>query len=716
MNQVSHKRRTTAEFIQQLIIVHGDLYDYSRVEYSTNKEKVTIGCRTHGFFSQLAGIHATGSGCPQCGKLKRVKNNTLTTSQFVELSVKTHGHRYDYSKADYTHGKSPLTITCSIHGDFKQRPTTHISGANCPRCSRPPSKKSKPLINDFIERARAKHGDRYDYSLIKDKIHSSSKAKIGCPKHGIFTQLISTHLDGLGCRQCASDTTDEKKRNRIVSSEFFLNKVKYTHNNQYSYDLDGVSELLPSDRLRILCADHGVFEQTVGKHLSGRGCRTCKNNSRRVLFDVVESKAKAIHNSVYHYDSTTYTGSGYKMSIICTKHGVFSQLVSAHLSGHGCPLCAQELSKHTTELFIEKARAKHGDWYDYSNSVYTRVMDKIEIICPNHGPFWQEANTHLSDGCGCPKCGSSKQSSEQEQELAEFIILLVPNISILASDRSVLKTHELDIYLPEFKLAIEFNGLYYHSSFGNRLKAPKPTNYHQQKYLDCKSKGIELLQIFEDEWLNPVKQDIWKSIIKNKLGRTEAKLQARKCTIRELSWLETKIFLDQNHLMGADSSPLRYGLFFKEELVAILTFAKPSLAGGNKSFDFNLSRFAIRKNISVVGGFSRLLTHFQRLHPGATLQTAADLRYSTGHVYLKNGFELMHETKPNYWYWKKSNRRYHRFSFRKQVLGKKLENFDPSLTERVNMLNNGWNTVFDAGNAMFRFVNKINELDNQRGR
>lgn len=240
------------------------------------------------------------------------------------------------------------------------------------------------------------------------------------------------------------------------------------------------------------------------------------------------------------------------------------------------------------------------------------------------------------------------------------------------------------MYLPDYKLAIEYDGIHYHS------EQFKPKGYHIFKTSECEKQGIQLLHIFDFEDV-----DIWKSIISGKLKKN-TKIFARKCIVKELSLDETKIFLEENHLQGFCPSKYRYGLFYNGELVQVMTFGVPRF---NKQYDFELLRLASKKFTSVVGGASKLLKFFRNSHTGSII-SYANRRFSTGDVYRKLGFIQLGITDVNYFY-TGHNEVLTRYQYQKHKLKDLLESFDPSKTESENMRLNGYFKVFDCGNLIF---------------
>ena len=277
--------------------------------------------------------------------------------------------------------------------------------------------------------------------------------------------------------------------------------------------------------------------------------------------------------------------------------------------------------------------------------------------------------------------------SFNERELREFIDSL--NVEYEVSNRSVLDGRELDIYIPEKDVAIEFNGVYWHST--NFVKR----NYHQEKSLECIDHGIQLIHIWEDDWNDPIKKEIIKNKIKSKLGLVEDRVYARKCEVVTPSTKETRDLYDRNHIQGFTGASVHIGLKHGGQLVGCMSFMD------KKNGNWELNRFAT--TCSVVGGFSKLLKYFKRNFDWDTIVTYAHMDYSHGGVYEKNGFDMVHITPPSLFY-VKCGKRLRREGFMKHKLKDKLEDFNPSLTERENMENHGFVQLFDSGMIRYEAV------------
>ena len=284
-------------------------------------------------------------------------------------------------------------------------------------------------------------------------------------------------------------------------------------------------------------------------------------------------------------------------------------------------------------------------------------------------------------------------------KLADWIQSL--NISIINNERKILYGKELDLYIPSHKLAIEYDGLMFHSfgksehsMFNNHTLDNK--NNHLFKTEECEKRGIQLLHIFENEWLT--KQDIWKSVIKAKLGLNK-RIFARTCQLKEIDYKTSSEFLENNHLQGSCVSSIQIGLFFDNNLVSIMTFGKSRY---NKKYQYELLRFCNKIDINVVGGASKLLKHFVKKYNPLSIVSYANRRWSDGNLYRQIGFDEVDQTEPNYFYFKPSEYILHsRIKFQKHKLQEQLESFDNSLTETENMYNNDYRKIYDCGNLVF---------------
>jgi hypothetical protein len=300
----------------------------------------------------------------------------------------------------------------------------------------------------------------------------------------------------------------------------------------------------------------------------------------------------------------------------------------------------------------------------------------------------------------CPSCFRGR--SWFENEVYDYIKTLLSTDIIEKNCRNILNGKELDIFIPSKKIAIECDGLFWHSEiFGGKEK-----QYHIEKTNKCENKGIKLIHIFEDEWIE--KKDIIKQKLKHILHQNLKSIYARNCYIKEITSKECSNFLNLYHVQGSDTSSIKLGAFWDNSLVAVMTFGNLRKCLGFKKIKnyYELYRFSTSK--PVVGIASKMLKYFKNNYKPSKIITFSDIRWSSilDNFYEKIGFQFVKKTSPNYWYFKKKTwtKRYHRFSFRKSELSKKLLNFDPNLTEWENMKNNGFDRIWDCGNLKYEMI------------
>jgi len=288
--------------------------------------------------------------------------------------------------------------------------------------------------------------------------------------------------------------------------------------------------------------------------------------------------------------------------------------------------------------------------------------------------------------------------SKEEVEVLDFIKSIYTG-EIQTSVRTICPTGlEIDIYIPDMNLAIEYNGVYSHQYRPNEktFSAIKGPKYHLQKTLDCEAKGIKLIHIFSSSWNE--RKDVWKNYIKNQLNLNEHRIYARSCEIVEIDTHDKNVFLEENHIQGQDKSKFKYGLYHEGVLVSVMTF---SSARFTKSCDWELSRFAVKGNYTVIGAFSKLLAHMKKTNPGSII-SYADRSYSNGKVYEKNGFELIKTNRPSYYYiHKNSSVLINRMNLTKKNLLKKLNK--PHLTEEELAFELGYAKIFDCGTLAYMY-------------
>lgn len=489
------------------------------------------------------------------------------------------------------------------------------------------------------------------------------------------------------------------KTTKKLTTKIFIKRSIEKHG--VFYDYSKVSYTNSKTKVTIICPIHGEFQQIPNSHTIGAGCTKCgfyKNTNKKTTDQFIKS-AESLHGKKYDYSKVNYIHSKKPIIIICSIHGEFQQTPNGHLRCGGCGKCgylAEGLRKRTTiDDFIKKSNKIHNNKYEYNSSIFTRTTDKLDILCKLHGIFTQNAANHLA-GAGCYKCSST--ISKPEENIKKILDDL--GIMYIHQNRKLIPPYEIDFVIPSLKMAIEFNGLYYHSdNFGG-----KGRKYHLNKTERCEQKGYQLLHIFENEYIS--KYNILKFKLKSILGKNKYKIFARKCVVKPITFSQKLKFNNKYHIQGDASSCINIGLFKGSRLVQVMTFSKRriSLGSYHRDGEYELSRISSIKGFNIIGGASKLLNYFEKTHNPKKLISYADKRWSKGDVYQKLGFNFVKTTAPNYWYFdtKKPHRLlYHRYKFAKHTLHKRLEIFDPLLSEWSNMKNNKYDRIWDSGNLYF---------------
>jgi len=256
------KSLTTEEFIERSKKVHGNRFDYSKSDYIDSNTKIKIICSIHGIFEQNPRDHYNGKKCSKCSQKAR-----HTTEEFIEMSEKIHGKKYNYNLVKYKNKNKKVKIICSKHGIFEQA-SSHWKGDGCPTCSN----KFGLSKEEFINRSNEIHNYKYDYSLV-NYINVTTKVKIICPEHGIFEQVADSHMRGINCKKCGIETRREKRKLKLSE---FIERSNKIHDNKFDYSLVEYKNNLI--KIKIICPEHGIFEQVPSSHMDNVGCPECSKH------------------------------------------------------------------------------------------------------------------------------------------------------------------------------------------------------------------------------------------------------------------------------------------------------------------------------------------------------------------------------------------------------------------------------------------------------
>ena len=491
------KRLTIEEFIKRAIAKHGEgRYDYSQVVYVNGSTPAKFICKVCGHeFEQRPDSHLQGRGCPKCAI---IKTHPLTTfEEFLKKAHAVHGDKYDYSQVRWNKVTDKITIVCPEHGPFEQAAINHYwAKQGCPKCGlKKLGANKRHSLEKFLQLAKEKHGDKYDYSLVTEYKNGSTPVKIICKTCGkTFEQKPKMHIKGHGCTYCANNT--------VIGTEEFIRRAIGVWGDKYSYEK--VNYVGNKQKVIVTCHIHGDFPTTAYDFLRGHGCPKCGMDSvkekRRRKPEELLKLANEVHHGKYDYTKARFVNKRERITIICPKHGEFEQSLGNHLNGQGCPKCKtemqSELFRKSVEDFIKAAQAVHGNRYDYSLVKYKNNKTNVTVICPKHGKFKVTPQDHIAGGNGCPICSESKLERRVRIALEKRGIKYIHparNFEWLRYER---KQH-LDFYLPKpYNVAIECQGIQHFvadersdGEDGLRLRQKMDNN----KYKLCKDHNIRIL-------------------------------------------------------------------------------------------------------------------------------------------------------------------------------------------------------------------------------
>ena len=579
------------------------------------------------------------------GLIIKTMAKKISKEEFIARSNNIHNNKYDYSKVEYVNNKTKVCIICPEHGEFWQSPKNHLLGQGCPICGEEIARKCKK--NDyqkFIDRFINTFGDIAEFPYISDEYEN---------KNSIITYV---------CKKCG-------KTHKKVASYIFANKT--------------------------ICECYRVKEPRQNIVFE----RKPIISNRLISADVIESRIKELYPTIEMIGKNDYKNTSTKVLFRCTScNNEFYRKPNTFLCSKlktPCPICTKkQLHKEktkTNEDFINDIAKIYGEGKYTLLSDYVSSNCKVKLKCNECGRiFEKEANSFLQhNGCPYHNCNSSYK----EKELFSFIKSMCNDA--INNDRKTLDGYELDVLVPSKQIAFEFDGIFWHNENN------KTNDYHLNKTIICNNKGVRLIHIFEDEWIN--KKNIWKSMITNILGFTKNKIYGRACTIDTVDSNTAVKFLNDNHIQGWCPSSIKLGLYNKGELVSLMTFGKSRHFIGSGKYEWELLRFCNKLDTTVIGGASKLFSYFIRNYKPTSIVSYSDRRWSEGNMYNKLGFTLSHYSKPNYFY-VIDNVRKNRFNFRKKILVEKY-NCPMEMSERDFCKEKKWYRIYDCGTSVHVWKN-----------
>ena len=659
-------------------------------------------------------------------------NNENPTKEFLLKNIKKYSWEtciqrdypefYDFVKNKYPNTKFMEALWLYYEGlDESSKPTCPVCGKNTPFikftkgyksfCSRECAWKGtrEKAKNTMIERYG---GVGYASPETRKKIISTNRERYGCEcslqNVGVREKAKKTNLERYGATSpTQSEMVKEKTKRTMLErygvehalqSEQFLNKSKQTCKKHFGTEFPGKADVVREKIRKTNLERYGVEFPGMSENVKEKIRKTnLERYGREYGFDY--DKVKKTNRKKYGVENP-FANEEIKEKIRKTNlerygvdnifknldfkryvHGVnkqkfletHSDIIDVEYIPDQQPVYIIKCHNNSCELCKEKCFKLTRNQY------YNRISHNIEL-CPIKNPLCISSNTSI--------------------EIFIKELLDKYNIEYKSNSRSILGSKELDIYIPSKKLAIECNGCYWHS------ESKKPNNsYHIAKMRECEKRGIQLMQIWED-WIIH-KPEIVKSLVLSKLGIYEDRIYARKCVLREVPATECTNFLENNHLQGSVNGSVRLGLYRdNNELVSIMVFGKKrkSVNGASSDDVYELYRYCNKKNIQVIGGASKLFTHFVKNYNPIQIESFSSNDISDGGLYKILGFAKEPKISRSYWYINSTMHRMHRFSFRKSELIK--QGCDPSLSESQITESMGLLKIYDSGQSKWTWINK----------
>ena len=459
----------------------------------------------------------------------------------------------------------------------------------------------------------------------------------------------------LECNRCHYDSRKRKLEGTIVGG---YNVIKYIGNKKY------ICECLN-------CGEH--FEVLAG-NLEGNkyGCLNCSN--------ILKMKHKLEGVKIDKLLVKKYIGDGHWLCE-CDCGNEYIAITSNLIDNKTLKQCKDCYHR---SLVKDMTGKDVGDWIVEKYIGYQKWECKCRHCGNTYVRFGWNLRTLKSSVCPC------QNSSKPELDVLNYIKSIY-NGNIIHKDRNIISPQELDMYIPDKKIAIEFNGTYWHSTKYREKK------YHQDKTISCAKRKIQLVHIFEHEWHNIDKQRKIKEYIRSLLTEDNIKVHARKTIVEEITQSETEAFLEEYHLQGAIKSPINLGCFYDNELIGVMTFGVPRF---NKNYDYEIHRLCWKSNTTVVGGTERLFKHFIKTYKPQSVITYTDISKFTGNVYTRLGFKPTEKpiTEPNYtWVEPHTMEILTRYQTMKHKLIEKGLGTEDQTEDEI-MIDNGFLKIYDAGN------------------
>lgn len=546
--------------------------------------------------------------------------------------------------------------------------------------------------NTFLEHSK----DERFLKNIRSKIQKTCLEKYGVAhssqNSSIKSKMQNTCLAKYGSVTPLGNKTIQEKSKQTklerYGDEYYTNfqqitKTKLERYNDESYNNQEKAKLTKLERY----GDESYNNREKSNH----------TKLERYGDESYNNSEKIIQTKLERYGDTGYNNLSQIQNTCLERYGTLSPMQIEEVKAKSIETKRKNQIEHTEELI---GYTEDGGWICKCPHPECQLCQSKTYIT-RRGIHYDRKRLNIEQCTTLLK--EHMSNSGTSIELFVRSILDKHNIQYIEGDRSILNGRELDFYIPEKCVAIECNGIFFHST---RIKTDH--KYHYKKWKECFDKNIRLLSIWEDQIKN--KPNIVESIILSKLGIYQQHIYARKCTIKEISKSTTDDFLIINHLQGTMNASIRLGLFYNDELVSVMTFCKKRgmMGNTNKSNSYELSRFCNKLNTQIIGGASKLFKHFLKTVDCEYVYSFSSNDISEGQLYKTLGFDL-ERINISYWYIDGGTfERHHRSEFSKAAIVQKhlKEQIDNTWTESSVTYELGLYQIYDSGQQKWIYTKK----------
>jgi hypothetical protein len=670
----------------------------------------------HEFFSSV-GHKERGRGCPYCANMKLLVGFNDLASVHPTLATEWHPTKNEgLAPVDViSGGRSKYWWVCSQGHEWDTTIRKRVEGSGCPVCA---NLKILPGFNDL---ASVRPEIAAEWHPTKNKGLTPVDVSAGSitvawwqciAGHEWETSVVNRTAQGNTCKECKKNAFAFADDNLGVTHPELASEWHPIKNGLITVDMVSRGHHYAAHWLG-KCGHE--WEAKVYARVGGNGCPVCRGlktldgfNDLVTTSPTIAAEWHPVKNGELTPEQAT-SGSNRRVWWQCStdsSHEWEGTIAHRAVNGRGCPVCSGHKVVPGMNDFASVHPAIAAEWHPVKNGELTPSM--VPASGGRGNAWWQcstdpthEWESRISGralrGYGCPQCWAKSYISKAEQELCDFIRSLDPEMVVVQSDKKLLKGRELDVYIPAKKFAVEFNGLFWHSE-----AAGKGKTYHHDKWLACKLAGVQLVQVWEDDWARNPEQV--KRMVAHKLGLSgERKVFARRSEVVQVDKLTAEAFLGRNHVQGFASGSYYFALVEKlpvgvsgpGNVLAVLVLRRES-----DGVTLNIIRYAT--SVNMVGGFTKLLSFVERSLVVSGFVTFADHSVSDGGLYEGNGFIADKILAPDYMYVVDGVRK-HKFGYRL----KKFQSdpgllWEPNLTERELAELNGLDRVWDAGKTRYR--------------